>query len=89
MITVLGLVAGVLTTASWLPQLRRSWRTRSTGDLSWTYLVMLSVGVGLWLTYGVAVADVAVLAANALTLAALTTLMVLKVVHHHAPGEAR
>ncbi|MFC4532670.1 SemiSWEET family sugar transporter [Sphaerisporangium dianthi] len=78
MTTALGLVAGVLTTASWLPQLRRSWRTRSTDDLAWSYLVMLSAGVGLWLTYGVAVADVAVVAANAVTLAALGALIALK-----------
>ncbi|WP_214410901.1 SemiSWEET family sugar transporter [Sphaerisporangium fuscum] len=78
MTTVLGLVAGALTTACWLPQLRRSWRTRSTDDLSWTYLVMLSTGVGMWFTYGIAMADVAVMASNAITLAALAVLITIK-----------
>ena len=78
MITVLGLVAGVLTTACWLPQLRRSWQTRSTEDLSWSYLVMLSTGVCLWLTYGIAIGSWPMIIANTVTLALAATVLVLK-----------
>ncbi|GIH76646.1 SemiSWEET family sugar transporter [Planobispora longispora] len=78
MVTVIGLLAGVLTTACWWPQLHRSWRTRSTDDLSWSYLVMLAAGVGLWLVYGVAVGDAAVTTANGATFAALAVLIGIK-----------
>jgi MtN3 and saliva related transmembrane protein len=44
MTTTIGLLAGVLTAGCWLPQLRRSWRTRSTTDISWTYLTVLTTG---------------------------------------------
>lgn len=78
MITALGLLAGALTAGCWLPQLRRSWRTRSTTDISWAYLTVLTTGVALWLLYGVLVRDVAVIGTNAATAAALLTLAALK-----------
>lgn len=78
MITVIGLFAGLLTTGCWFPQLMRSWRTRSTGDISWAYLTALTAGVGLWLAYGWLTADLAVLCSNAVTLGTLVTLSIFK-----------
>ena len=76
--TVLGLLAATLTTGCWLPQLLRSWRTRSTGDLSWLYLLVLSTGILLWLAYGVVSRDAAIVIANGTTLVALGALAALK-----------
>lgn len=86
MITVVGLFAGVLTTGCWFPQLLRSWRTRSTGDISWAYLTSLTTGVGLWLVYGWLTADFAVLCANAVTLGALLSLSIFKTVFERDAG---
>jgi len=74
----LGLVAGVLTTAAWLPQIARTWRSRSADDLSWPYLLVFSAGVSLWLLYGVLSADVPVLVANAVTIVLVGLLLGLK-----------
>lgn len=71
MTTIIGLAAGALTTGCWLPQLLRTWRTRSADDFSWAYLALLTCGVGLWLAYGLATGDAAISVANALTLSAL------------------
>lgn len=84
--TALGLAAGALTTGCWLPQLLRSWRTRSAGDLSWVYLAVLATGVGLWLVYGVTVSDASIVVANGLTLLALTLLAGVKL--RFRPGAA-
>lgn len=78
MVTALGLTAGVLTTGCWAPQLLRSYRTRSTVDISWLYLAALGAGVLLWLTYGLVTRDTALVAANVATAAALGTLALLK-----------
>lgn len=78
MTTALGLLAGLLTAGCWLPQLRRSWRTRSTTDISWTYLAVLTTGVGLWGLYGLVVRDIAVIGTNAATAAALLTLAAIR-----------
>jgi len=74
----LGLVAGVLTTAAWLPQIARTWRSRSADDLSWPYLLVFSAGVSLWLLYGVLSDDVPVLIANAVTIVLVGLLLGLK-----------
>ena len=76
--TAIGFLAGVLTTACWVPQLLRSWKTRSTKDFSWLYLIVISAGVALWAVYGVWQADAAVIAANVATLCFLLFLIGLK-----------
>jgi MtN3 and saliva related transmembrane protein len=74
----LGLLAGVLTTTAWLPQITRTWRSRSADDLSWPYLLVFSAGVTLWLVYGVLSADVPLLVANGVTMLLVSLLLVLK-----------
>ena len=78
-IDIIGYAAAVLTTYAFIPQVVKSWRTRSTGDLSSTMLVVFTVGISLWLIYGIAVGAMPVILANAITLVLSATLVVLKV----------
>ncbi len=80
-VTLIGLLAGGLTTLSWLPQVLRAFRTRSTGDFSWGWFAMFGSGVAIWLIYGLVGKAPAVLAANALTLLLVLGLGALKVSH--------
>lgn len=68
-ITVLGLLAAGCTTIAFLPQVIRNWKTRTTGDLSFGTFGLFTVGVTLWLIYGVIVDDIPIIVANAVTLA--------------------
>ena len=86
--TVIGLLAGALTTFSWLPQVFRAFRTRSTEDFAWTWFAMFGAGVGGWLIYGLIAAAPAVIATNALTLALVLGLAALKA-RHQAGAQAR
>ena len=70
-ITALGLAAALCTTGSFLPQVVRNGRTRSTGDLSFVTFGTLALGVFLWLVYGVLTDDVPIMASNAVTFALL------------------
>lgn len=76
--TALGLVAGALTTGAWLPQLFRTWRLRRAGEISWGYLGVFGTGVAGWLAYGIIVSSIAIVLTNAVTLALLVVLVVLK-----------
>jgi MtN3 and saliva related transmembrane protein len=80
-ITALGLTAGAFTTLSWLPQVVRAFQTRSTKDFSWGWLLLFAGGVLLWLAYGLATTDTAVIAANAVTGLLLGGLAALKATH--------
>ena len=78
---MLGLTAGTLTTAAFVPQLVKAWRSKSTGDLSWGMLVTFSTGVLLWLIYGVWIDSLPVILANAITLLLQAGIVSLKIKH--------
>jgi MtN3 and saliva related transmembrane protein len=77
--TFIGFVAAVCTTASYIPQVKKSWQTGSTGDLSLKMLVILAAGIALWVVYGVLKSDLVIIAANSLSLLLLLNLLAFKI----------
>ncbi|MFZ6011505.1 MAG: SemiSWEET transporter [Bacteroidota bacterium] len=77
-IQILGLSAGACTTIAFLPQVLKTWKTRSAKDLSLSMFSIFCLGVILWLVYGIMVRDVPVIAANLLTLMLASTLLFFK-----------
>lgn len=77
--TTLGLVAGVLTTIAYLPQLIKTWQSKSADDLSWSMLIILCAGIILWLVYGFCVRDIPIVAANIVTFFLASIILVLKI----------
>jgi MtN3 and saliva related transmembrane protein len=77
-IQILGLAAGSLTTAAFLPQVIKTWKSRSAKDLSLGMFSLFCLGVLLWLVYGLMVNDVPVIAANLVTLMLASTLLFFK-----------
>lgn len=77
--TIVGLVAGTLTTASWVPQIRRVLRLRRAEEISWSFLAVLSAGISGWLAYGILVPSLSVVLANAVTLAFLLLMLGVKI----------
>jgi MtN3 and saliva related transmembrane protein len=75
---LIGLAAAVCTTVAYFPQLKKSWQTRRTDDLSLTMLLVLSSGVALWVVYGVIKADWVIIAANSVALTCLGVLTYFK-----------
>lgn len=78
-LTVLGLVAASLTTFAFVPQLTRVVRTRSADDLSYGMFGAFSLGVLLWLVYGLLRNDLPVILSNAVTLVLSVAILVLKI----------
>ncbi len=77
-ITVLGLVAGALTTAAFVPQLAKTLRSRSAADLSLAMYIVITLGVSLWLIYGILIASAPIIIANIVTLVIALTILILK-----------
>jgi MtN3 and saliva related transmembrane protein len=77
--TALGLFAGTLTTLSFLPQVVRTMRTRHARDLSAAWLFIFCAGTIAWFVYGLWKGDVAVAAANGVTLGLVLILVGIKV----------
>jgi len=67
--TLLGLVAATLTTAAFVPQVVKAWRSGSSADLSLGMYVLITAGIALWLAYGLLTGDLPIIVANGVTLA--------------------
>ena len=68
-IEILGLVAGTITSITFLPQVVKIWQTKSAKDLSLMMLLLLMLGVVLWLIYGLVVMSTAIIYTNSMVLA--------------------
>ncbi|KAF0216272.1 MAG: hypothetical protein FD174_3726 [Geobacteraceae bacterium] len=80
-ITHLGLIAGAITSAAGIPQVVRAYRTKQVRDISIWQPVLLTVGMSLWLIYGIAINDIPLIAANAFSLICYSVLIVMKYIY--------
>jgi len=74
----LGLAAGALTTISFLPQVIKTWKSKSAKDLSFGMFGIFSLGVLLWLIYGITLNSFPIISANAFTLVLCLTIVYFK-----------
>ncbi len=74
----IGGVAATLTTCSFIPQVWRVWKTRHTRDISLLMYALFTLGVGLWLAYGIMLASWPIIVANGITLLLAGTVLILK-----------
>ncbi len=76
--TIIGLAAAICTTTSFLPQVIKAWRSRSTRDVSAGMFALLVSGNSLWLLYGALIGDLPLVVANLITLGLVATILALK-----------
>jgi MtN3 and saliva related transmembrane protein len=76
---IIGLIAGILTTASLLPQLLRTLKTKSAKDLSLGMLSLFVSGILCWLAYGIMVHEWPIIFANSITLVMASILLICKI----------
>ncbi|PHV63338.1 SemiSWEET transporter [Cyanobacterium aponinum UTEX 3222] len=77
-ITIIGLMAGSLTTISFLPQAIKTWRSKSAKDISLAMFLCFCLGVILWIIYGLFIMDIPVLVTNIVTLILAGTILFFK-----------
>lgn len=80
-IEIIGYCAAFLTTIAFLPQAIRSWRTKDLSGISLGMYSLFTVGVGLWLIYGLIIEKWPLIMANALTFALALSILLLKLRH--------
>lgn len=77
-IDAVGLAAAVLTTLCWIPQAARTIRTRDTRAISLVTQAAFTLGIGLWLAYGLLLGSLPLILANAVSLVLVATILVMK-----------
>ena len=77
-IDIIGYFAAVLTTFSFLVQAIQSWRTRDLSGISVGMYSMFTLGVGLWLIYGIVIESWPLIVTNALTFLFALSILLMK-----------
>jgi len=78
-LTLLGLLAAVLTTGALVPQTVKTWKTKSAGDLSLYMYLMMTMGIVCWLVYGWLRHDLPIILANGIGFCFAATILYFKV----------
>lgn len=81
MIEVLGLAAGCMTTCSFIPQVVRTYRSRSVADISLRMYLLLCAGIAMWVAYGLLIGSVSVVAANTVSLGLTLAILWMKIAY--------
>jgi len=76
---LLGYPAAFLTTIAFVPQALHSWRTRDLSGISLPMYALFTLGVALWLGYGLVIGSLPIIAANAVTLLLASVVLWLKI----------
>jgi len=83
---LLGYTAATLTTLAFVPQVRHTLRTRDVSGISLGMYSAFTLGIALWLIYGVVIGSWPLVAANLITLVLAACILALKIAHGSEPG---
>lgn len=75
----MGFFAAICTTASFIPQALKVYRTRKTTDISLGMFSLMSLGVALWDVYGFMIGSLPIIAANSITLTLSVYILIMKI----------
>lgn len=87
LINGIGLVAGLLTTTAFIPQVWKIYRTKSGKDISGRMFSLFSFGLVLWLVYGILLRSVPLILSNVVTLILSLTILALKIRYRGNSGD--
>ncbi|HNX58768.1 MAG TPA: SemiSWEET transporter [Spirochaetota bacterium] len=71
--------AGILTTASFMPQAIKTIRTKNTRGISLIMYIVLIAGLFMWFVYGVYLKNVSIIFSNLITLIFASVILVMKI----------
>jgi len=72
-------IAGLLTTIAFLPQVIRTWKTKSTKDISLSMFVLFLIGICCWLIYGISLRSMPIILANSVTIILASIILFFKI----------
>lgn len=78
MTELIGVVAAVLTTISFVPQVWHSFKTRDVSGISLVMYSIFTVGIALWLVYGILINAWPLIVANGVTLTLAMAILLMK-----------
>ena len=80
-IDLFGFLAALLTTIAFLPQLYKTWKTKSADDVSLIMLILFIIGLICWIIYGININSIPILVANIITFIFNFSILILKITY--------
>jgi len=78
-IETIGYIATILSIISFIPQAIKSWKTRSTKDISLPMYLIFTISQLLWLTYGILILSWPLIIANAIIFSLSFIILMMKI----------
>lgn len=78
-LTLIGSVASALVSSSFIPQIIKGYKTKHLDDVSYLLMILISIGMSLWIVYGIEKQDLVIIGANVATIVLNMILLALKV----------
>jgi MtN3 and saliva related transmembrane protein len=85
---ILGYLAATLTTAAFVPQVWRTFRTKDVSGISLRMYSIFTAGIAVWLAYGIVLKETPMMVANSLSLLLACTVLGMKLRYRHATGQS-
>jgi len=80
-IELLGYLSGALITVALLPQVLKSWKSKSTKDISIPWMLLYLAGLSLWIVYGFGVSSMPIVLTTVVEFLMAASLLVLKLIY--------
>ena len=80
-IDLFGFSAAFLTTIAFLPQLYKTWQTKSAEDVSLIMLILFITGLICWIIYGSKINSIPIIVANVVTFIFNFSILILKITY--------
>lgn len=78
---IIGFLAAILTTVAFFPQVVKVYKTKETKSISLSMYIVFTLGILLWLIYGVYLYSLPMIFANAITLFSSIYILFMKIKH--------
>jgi MtN3 and saliva related transmembrane protein len=78
---IIGFMAGILVASSLIPQTIKSWKAKSTSDISISWMLINLSGQTLWIIYGFMISSISLIVMSTITLVLAISLLILKIKH--------
>lgn len=77
-VEIVGIVAGALSCTTFLPQVIKTYKSKSTKDVSLAMFIIAAVSTSLWLIYGILISSFSLTFTNAIVLLLSIIMLYLK-----------
>ena len=80
---IIGVIAAVLTTSGFVPQVYKSFKTKNVTGISITMYIVLLIGMMFWLYYGILIESFSIKLANIVSGILVISLIVLRILYRN------